>query len=206
MEMDYTVIVTNSGNSNVTAGKMRGEKHEIAQSLVDMAIRDFYSTSEESLTYCKEYISRFEIDFSEPNKMQLIIPGDTQPYCGDEVDMVYTAVADCAIDADFSEIGTTIKGDDTGNIDLPHGYVLRKRGLASFWEITISKDDIAKTFFVEKCPMQTKDFETLTNDELNHLFSVVTSQTDTFLRRWVYRSIYPLVYGGNTSGYFIDER
>ena len=208
--MDYTVIITNSGNSNVTVGKMHGTKNEITQNLIDMAIRDFHESSEETWKYCADYVSRFKIDCSEPNKMQLVIFGDTQPWCGDEIDMVYTAVADCAINADFSEIGTSVEGTDTGNINLPHDYIIRKRGLASFWEITISKNDITKTFFVEKCPMQAKDFEALTNDELNHLLSAVVSQTDAFLRQFIYASIYPLIYGGETSGYlmngyFIDE-
>lgn len=59
---------------------------------------------------------------------------------------------------------------------------------------------------LEKCMMQDADFEALTNDELNHLFSAVVSQMDAFLRRFVYSSIYPLICGGNTSGYLIDEK
>lgn len=210
MEMDYIVIITNNANNNVTVGKMHGAKNEIEQSLREIAIRDFHETSEETWKYCIDYVSQFKIDFSEPNKMQLVIKGDTQPWYGEETDMVYTAIADCAINADFSEIGTSVEGADTGNINLPHDYIIRKRGLASFWEITISKNDITKTFFVEKCMMQDADFEALTNDELNHLFSAVVSQTDAFLRQFVYASIYPLIYGGETSGYlangyFIDE-
>lgn len=54
--------------------------------------------------------------------------------------------------------------------------------------------------------MQDADFEALTNDELNHLFGAVVSQMDAFLRRFVCASIYPLICGGNTSGYLIEEK
>lgn len=209
--MNYTVIITNSANSDVTVGKMHGEKNEIEQFLREMAIRNFHATSKETWKYCTDYISQIKTDFSEPNKMQLVVPDDIEPWCDESTDMVYTAVADCAMNADFAKIGTSIEGADTGNLYLPHDYILRKRGLASFWEITISKNDITKTFFVEKCPMQDADFNALTNDELNHLFTAVVSRTDAFLRQFVYASIYPLIYGGETSGYlingyFIDEK
>ena len=79
---DWIISVTNSENANVNMFRLFGNKEEVAEKLVEMAIEDEVCTSTKEECYD-------EIDDTEMHQLQLIVyeDGDYQ-----NTSFVYTAV------------------------------------------------------------------------------------------------------------------
>lgn len=181
--MDWLIIISNSVNSNITVGRVRGEIGEVSAYLMELAIRDSVSAIGESVSQYKDIVTPESLDFSEPNKIQLVVSDD-------DGEMVYTAVGFCSLDADFSEIGSPVNGL---SFDCERfGYDVHVKGTESAWEITISDGDISKTFRVKNCPWNIFSF--LTKTEMERLFTRILKHDDSMLKKWCYSSINSLLY------------
>ena len=181
--MDWLIIVSNSVNSDITVGRRNGEIGEVSAFLLELAIRDRAAASGESISKCMEMITPQDLDFSEPDRIQLIMSDN-------DSETVYTAIGFCSLDADFTEIGSPVNGI---NFSCErYDYSVHVNGTENAWKITISDGDISKTFRVKNCPMNIFSF--LTRDEIERLFKRVSKHDDSMLEHWIYSSINSLLY------------